>query len=201
MWSQPSERKTLEIAQGNGVCSVKIVNKFIKVLVKVVNCFNLLLSLVVNSFMSDLIAKGGRGNKAPYETTLVRVPLPIKPMVEQITAQWRKFFEQGSDEATNGAGEMLERVEAAIFQVTALDAIGQSPVPPAIAPSAVPEAIAPPEKPVNKIDPHEVRDSEALLLSADRYLASLRLGKQAPEYKRAKQHIDAFIKELEKAEV
>ncbi len=36
---------------------------------------------------------------------------------------------------------------------------------------------------------------------ADRYLASLRLGKQAPEYKRAKQHIDAFIKELEEAEV
>jgi hypothetical protein len=173
------------------VCSVKIVNKFIKVLVKVVNCFNLLLLLVVNSFMSDLIAKGGRGNKAPYETTLVRVPLPIKPMVEKITAQWRKFFEQGSDEVTNGAGEMLERVEAAIFQVTALDAI---------APSAVPEAIATPEKPVNKIDYEAVRDSEALLLSADRYLVSLRLGKQAPEYKRAKQHIDAFIKELEKAE-
>ncbi len=195
-------RKTLEIAQGNGVCSVKIVNKFIKVLVKVVNCFNLLLSLVVNSFMSDLIAKGGRGNKAPYETTLVRVPLPIKPMVEKITAQWRKFFEQGSDEVTNGAGEMLERVEAAIFQVTALDAIGQSPVPKAIAPSAVPEAIATPqEKPVNKIDYEAVRDSQRLLATRDRYLASLRLGKQAPEYKRAKQHIDAFIKELEKAEV
>ncbi len=140
--------------------------------------------------MSDLIAKGGRGNKAPYETTLVRVPLPIKPMVEKITAQWRKFFEQGSDEATNGAGEMLERVEAAI-------AVGTSKTNALLV------------KPVNKIDPHEVRDSqrllatrdsEALLLSADRYLASLRLGKQAPEYKRAKQHIDAFIKELEKAE-
>ncbi len=158
--------------------------------------------------MSDLIAKGGRGNKAPYETTLVRVPLPIKPMVEKITAQWRKFFEQGSDEATNGAGEMLERVEAAI-------AVGTSKTNALLV------------KPVNKIDPHEVRDSQrllatrdsvsakrtqscergacalhsALLLSADRYLASLRLGKQAPEYKRAKQHIDAFIKELEKAEV
>lgn len=31
----------------------------------------------------------------------------------------------------------------------------------------------------------------------DRYLASLRLGRQAPEYKRAKQHIEAFIKQLE----
>lgn len=31
----------------------------------------------------------------------------------------------------------------------------------------------------------------------DRYLASLRLGRQAPEYKRAKRHIEAFIKQLE----
>ncbi|WP_156818037.1 hypothetical protein [Mastigocladopsis repens] len=141
--------------------------------------------------MSDLIAKGGRGNKAPYETTLVRVPLPIKPMVEKITAQWRKFFEQGSDEVTEGAGEMLERVEAAI----ALSAVPRAErlcQEKAMQESAVPEAIAPPEKPVNKIDYEAVRD---------RYLASLRLGKQAPEYKRAKQHIDAFIKELEKAEV
>lgn len=31
----------------------------------------------------------------------------------------------------------------------------------------------------------------------DRYLASLRLGKQAPEYKQAKRHVEAFIKQLE----
>ncbi|WP_339375025.1 hypothetical protein [Scytonema sp. HK-05] len=151
--------------------------------------------------MSDLIAKGGRGNKAPYETTLVRVPLPIKPMVEKITAQWRKFFEQGSDEVTEGAGEMLERVEAAIAlsavpraeRLCQEKAMQESAVPEAIGQSPVPKAIATPqEKPVNKIDYEAVRD---------RYLASLRLGKQAPEYKRAKQHIDAFIKELEKAEV
>ncbi len=132
--------------------------------------------------MSDLIAKGGRGHKAPYETTHARVPLQIKPLVEKLAAQWRKLFELGSDELTNGSSELLERVEAAIFQVTAQGAMQES---------AVPEAIAPPEKPVNKIDYEAVRD---------RYLASLRLGKQAPEYKRAKQHIDAFIKELEKAE-
>ena len=133
--------------------------------------------------MSDLIAKGGRGNKAPYETTLVRVPLTVKPLVEKLTAAYRRCFEVSSDDLSIALGEMLERVEVAIGQ------------------RAVPEAIAPPEKPVNKIDPHEVRDSQRLLATRDRYLASLRLGKQAPEYKRAKQHIDAFIKELEKAEV
>ena len=150
--------------------------------------------------MSDLIAKGGRGNKAPYETTLVRVPLPIKPVVEKITAQWRKFFEQGSDEVTNGAGEMLERVEAAIA-LSAVPRAERLRQEKAMQESAVPEAIATPqEKPVNKIDYDAVRDSQRLLATRDRYLASLRLGKQAPEYKRAKQHIDAFIKELEKAE-
>ncbi|BAZ19508.1 hypothetical protein NIES4073_03780 (plasmid) [Kalymmatonema gypsitolerans NIES-4073] len=164
------------------VCSVKIVNKFIKVLVKVVNCFNLLLSLVVNSFMSDLIAKGGRGNKAPYETTLVRVPLTVKPLVEKLTAAYRRCFEVSSDDLSIALGEMLERVEVAI---------GQSAVPGAERLCQEKAIATPQEKPVNKIDPHEVRD---------RYLASLRLGKQAPEYKRAKQHIDAFIKELEKAE-
>jgi hypothetical protein len=103
--------------------------------------------------------------------------------VEKLTAAYRRCFEVSSDDLSIALGEMLERVEVAIGQ------------------RAVPEAIAPPEKPVNKIDPHEVRDSQRLLATRDRYLASLRLGKQAPEYKRAKQHIDAFIKELEKAEV
>jgi hypothetical protein len=172
------------------VCSVKIVNKFIKVLVKVVNCFTLLLSLVVNSFMSDLIAKGGRGNKAPYETTLVRVPLTVKPLVEKLTAAYRRCFEVSSDDLSIALGEMLERVEVAI---------GQSAVPGAER-LCQEKAIAPPEKPVNKIDYEATRDSQRLLATRDRYLVSLRLGKQAPEYKRAKQHIDAFIKELEKAE-
>jgi hypothetical protein len=31
----------------------------------------------------------------------------------------------------------------------------------------------------------------------DRYLSRLKLGKQSPEYKRAKQHIEAFINELQ----
>lgn len=35
---------------------------------------------------------GGRGNKAPYETTHVRVPVPIKPEVEQLI---NRFFEGG----------------------------------------------------------------------------------------------------------
>ena len=33
--------------------------------------------------------KGGRGLKAPYETTIVRVPIPIKPSVDKLIADYR----------------------------------------------------------------------------------------------------------------
>jgi hypothetical protein len=35
------------------------------------------------------ILKGGRGNKAPYESTHVRVPTPIKPAVEALIERFR----------------------------------------------------------------------------------------------------------------
>lgn len=35
------------------------------------------------------ISKGGRGKKAPYKTTHVRVPEPIKAEVERMAAQYR----------------------------------------------------------------------------------------------------------------
>lgn len=34
--------------------------------------------------------KGGRGNKAPYETTHVRIPVPIKEIVEKISADYKE---------------------------------------------------------------------------------------------------------------
>lgn len=44
---------------------------------------------------------------------------------------------------------------------------------------------------------HTVSEDKDYQQVCDRYLASLRLGRQAPEYKRAKLHIEAFIKQLE----
>jgi len=37
----------------------------------------------------DARFKGGRGHKAPYQTTHVRVPEPIKPMVERIVDDYK----------------------------------------------------------------------------------------------------------------
>lgn len=59
----------------------------------------------------DDIAKGGRGNKAPYKTTHQRIPIPIKPVVEKIIKAYRAAYAEGLEE---NALELLERVEAAI---------------------------------------------------------------------------------------
>jgi hypothetical protein len=38
---------------------------------------------------------GGRGKKAPYETRLIRVPIPIVPKVEQIVDDYRNLVING----------------------------------------------------------------------------------------------------------
>jgi hypothetical protein len=38
--------------------------------------------------------KGGRGKQAPYETTIIRIPLPIKPDVERIVDNYRNSVNQ-----------------------------------------------------------------------------------------------------------
>lgn len=38
--------------------------------------------------------KGGRGKKAPYETTHARIPKEIKPLVDRITTNYRELYDQ-----------------------------------------------------------------------------------------------------------
>lgn len=111
--------------------------------------------------MTDPIAKGGRGHKAPYETTHVRIALGIKPVVERLSAVYRQKFLGKINPDTNGATELIERVEVALSPVVST-----------------------------------VEDKEQV---CERYLASLQLEELAPEYKKAKQHIEAFIQELDRA--
>ena len=108
--------------------------------------------------MTDPIAKGGRGHKAPYSTTHVRIAQGIKPIVERLSAVYRQKFLGDLNPDTNGATELLERVEAALSPVVST-----------------------------------VEDKEQV---CERYLASLQLEEQSLEYKKAKQHIEAFIQEL-----
>ena len=46
--------------------------------------------------MSDP-TKGGRGQKAPYQTTHYRIPEPIKPVVEQLATAYKRLIANGAD--------------------------------------------------------------------------------------------------------
>ena len=47
--------------------------------------------------MEAFIPKGGRGQRAPYETTTIRVPKPILSDVEQLIDQYRAQVMGGED--------------------------------------------------------------------------------------------------------
>jgi hypothetical protein len=55
--------------------------------------------------------KGGRGKKAPYQTSHYRIPQPIKPTVEMLAEQYRELI---AAELMAEAEEMLERVQGTI---------------------------------------------------------------------------------------
>lgn len=49
--------------------------------------------------------KGGRGKKAPYETTHIRIPRPLKPLIDKLISKYRELVEQG--QATEGLLDSL----------------------------------------------------------------------------------------------
>jgi len=45
----------------------------------------------------QLMSKGGRGHKAPYETKLIRVPVPIAEQVQELGKRYQEFLAQGGE--------------------------------------------------------------------------------------------------------
>lgn len=56
--------------------------------------------------------KGGRGKRAPYETVMYRIPVPIKPLVELIGHTYRLLVDGVAD--PNGE-QLIRRVEDAVY--------------------------------------------------------------------------------------
>lgn len=50
---------------------------------------------------------GGRGNKAPYETTHVRVPVPIKSEVERLIEEFREGKSQQQENSLTSLEDAL----------------------------------------------------------------------------------------------
>jgi len=70
--------------------------------------------------------KGGRGVKAPYESTHVRVPMPIKHEVEALIQSYKDGCVQPKvdflslDEATKAAKEILKNKKSARVSLQSL---------------------------------------------------------------------------------
>lgn len=55
--------------------------------------------------------KGGRGIKAPYETTHLRIPLPIKAEIEKLIDNYRASVIDGIEPENNGIIPLQDAIE------------------------------------------------------------------------------------------
>lgn len=59
---------------------------------------------------------GGRGKKAPYETTHVRVPVPIKPQIEALIEQFKNGESESSENPLTSIDEAVILAKSILTQ-------------------------------------------------------------------------------------
>lgn len=60
--------------------------------------------------------KGGRGIKAPYETTHLRVPVPIKPELERLIERYKEQGDTSSENLLTGLDEAVITAKSILKQ-------------------------------------------------------------------------------------
>jgi hypothetical protein len=55
---------------------------------------------------------GGRGKKAPYQTTHIRVPLPVKDKVEKLIEEYR---ESGTNQSSSDSQQIISLEDAKLL--------------------------------------------------------------------------------------
>lgn len=165
--------------------------------------------------------KGGRGHKALYETKQMRVPDKLESQIQELVSRYREWLYQSGYvsgigipdpphlldkpvDSFNGLAEMQLQLEtlreenlalrSQLAEVKAELEEAQAEANSCLDSAAQWQAIA--EHAHEQID--QLKSAAGDLETArDRYLASLRVGKQAPEYKRTKTVLDRFIAALQ----
>jgi hypothetical protein len=66
----------------------------------------------VNGFKTMTKPMGGRGKRAPYETTHMRIPLPLKTQIEQLIEDYRLSILEGIESQPS---ELIPMEEALII--------------------------------------------------------------------------------------
>ncbi|MFB2981314.1 hypothetical protein [Microseira sp. BLCC-F43] len=59
-----------------------------------------------------VLAKGGRGKKAPYKTEMYRIPSPIKETVQQLAAAFKRVC--GNESSLITPSQLLKQVQSTI---------------------------------------------------------------------------------------
>lgn len=80
------------------------------------------------------IQKGGRGKKAPYESTHSRVPAPLKVQITELINAYQEWVEEGGDpenppefysrqdnKVNHAIGKVINKLKQLEFYVTAKD--------------------------------------------------------------------------------
>jgi hypothetical protein len=68
-----------------------------------------------------MINKGGRGKKAPYETTHIRVPVPLKRSLEDLIEQWIDLVNAGAIDPTKAVHDIYKSLTYS--EISAYEAI------------------------------------------------------------------------------
>lgn len=69
-------------------------------------------------------SKGGRGRQAPYTTTHIRVPDPLKSEIECLISVWRDLVDSGNVSPTEAVDEMYKQLGYA--QLNLIDALAEA---------------------------------------------------------------------------
>lgn len=144
--------------------------------------------------------KGGRGHVAPYETKQMRVPTGLESQIQELVSRYRNWISQAGYSAGIGTGNPPNLLDKAVdnfnelVEVKAeLEALKEEN---AQLRSHLEKAQAEAKSCHEQIDRLKTATPN-LEVARARYLASLPLGKQAPEYKRTKSVLDRFIAALQ----
>lgn len=164
--------------------------------------------------------KGGRGVSAPYETKQMRVPEPLEPQIQELVSRYRDWISKSGRESGIGTGnppclldkpvdsfgeqaELESKLKAAQEEISKLRlelADTKEKLETAQAESS--DFLDSAERwqmVADHVQDQVLKSPAADLETArDRYLAGLRLGKQAPEYKTAARILSRFIAQLQK---
>lgn len=64
-----------------------------------------------------VFSKGGRGRQAPYTSTHVRVPDPLKAEVEHTIREWKRLIDSGKMSPTEAVAALIEPGESSCLSL------------------------------------------------------------------------------------